>query len=353
MRRVVWLGLGVLVVALVAGGVAMAARKKRPRKPPAGKAATVTFEQLGQWKDKGYDGRLAFAPDGRRWAAGSSMAVTMFRDAAVEQHVATRSAPGGLGFSDGGKQLHVGPFTHDAATGKALDTGDLDASMVAGLGAVSPRSVAVERAAASPDGAEVVLALRSVPARREGAKKVTVPNRLLVLKARTFELVGVLRDGGGPFVRLAVDARHIAGVSGQQILVWDRTTRAPRAELKKQLGELGDLAFSPDGKYLATISAGRDHLVVLWDTSTWKAIASWSGDGAGVRALAFHPTRPLLFTGGDDQQVKLWSLPDGKLVQTLPGSARIQGIAVAPTGDRLAIVEGLRSPSQLTLYTLK
>jgi len=312
----------------------------------------LTLKQLGQWKDPNFGHRLAFAPDGRSWAAGENGSLALFRDAVFDRRFDLGAHAEDVRFSADGRQLYAGPFTYDRARADFVDSGKPTSAMLTGLPGVSPASYALTRAVTSPDGAEVVLAARFLPPRKPGPRNA--PNapagRLLLLQARSFEPIAVLMDGR-PFDTLAVDDRHIAGVSGASIFVFDRKRRKPIAELTKQLGIIGQLSFSPDGKYLASVSAGRDHLIVLWDTATWSEARSWSGDDEGVAAVVFHPTRPLLLTGGYDHHVKVWSLADGTLEESLACSTRITGLALSPSADRLAVAEDL--PERLTLYQLK
>jgi hypothetical protein len=52
--------------------------------------------------------------------------------------------------------------------------------------------------------------------------------------------------------------------------------------------------FSRDGRFLATRS--EDGKCILWDCSTWKAVASFQGSGyrRSVKGFAFHPRQPLV-----------------------------------------------------------
>jgi WD40 repeat protein len=294
------------------------------------------LKRLGEWKE--HDGRrLAFAPDGHHWAAGYAGTISLFRDDQLERQLKPGRQAADVGFSSDGKRLHAGPFTFDLAAGKSLDTAQL----------TSAEGYSVERGLVTPDGEFALVASRFSPAR--GGGKSQPASRLVYLKARSFELLAALGESQHGWEALAADEKHLAGASGHEIVVWDRETRKEVARLKKQMGMLPDLAFSPDGKWLATVSAGRDHTIILWDTKTWKQARSWSGDAEGVRAVAFHPEKPLLFTGGDDQHLKIWSLPNGKLVQSLDLGARIRGIAVSAA--RVAVAQDL--PAGLHLFEMK
>jgi WD40 repeat protein len=64
------------------------------------------------------------------------------------------------------------------------------------------------------------------------------------------------------------------------------------------------VAFSPDGKTLAT--AGADRLVRLWEVETGRFIRSFEGHTMSVTALAFAPDGKTLFSAGLDKTVRVW-----------------------------------------------
>lgn len=67
----------------------------------------------------------------------------------------------------------------------------------------------------------------------------------------------------------------------------------------------GDLAFSPDGKWLA---AAINKEVVLWNLDAIDDVKRLSGHSSTVTAINFHPNSTLLATGSSDRAVKIWNV---------------------------------------------
>jgi WD40 repeat protein len=75
-------------------------------------------------------------------------------------------------------------------------------------------------------------------------------------------------------------------------------------------GEVNSVAFSPDGKLLA--SGGDDQIVKIWDVSTGQEAAdSFRGHTGYVMSVAFSPDGKLLASGGKDETVRVWDVEKG------------------------------------------
>ena len=64
------------------------------------------------------------------------------------------------------------------------------------------------------------------------------------------------------------------------------------------------VAFHPSEPILAT--ACQDGSIILWDTDSYKPVATLLGDSREVICLAFHPSAPLLVSGSGNGKMSLW-----------------------------------------------
>ena len=90
-------------------------------------------------------------------------------------------------------------------------------------------------------------------------------------------------------------------------------SKAQQPELVIQAAHSGDVqavAFSPDGKLLAT--AGSDHTIKLWHTATGKELHTLLGHSQPISTLAFSHDGKTLASGGYDARVMLWDVATGK-----------------------------------------
>src|SRR5262249_24680907 len=100
-----------------------------------------------------------------------------------------------------------------------------------------------------------------------------------------------------------------------EIRLWDLARGRPPAVLARHKNSVIWLAFSPDGRQLASHS--QDKTVRIWDTSTHKSVAVPSGHGLDVRAGTFSPDGRRLVTAGWDRSARIWGTDRCELLKIL------------------------------------
>jgi WD40 repeat protein len=97
------------------------------------------------------------------------------------------------------------------------------------------------------------------------------------------------------------------------------------------------LAFSPDGKILA--SASYDRLIKLWDVTENKQLRVLKDHSDSIYGIAFSPDGKMLASGAADRAVKVWDVSTGNRLYTLGESTDwVYAVAWSPDGKHLAAV---------------
>ncbi|HUG93766.1 MAG TPA: hypothetical protein VML55_23255 [Planctomycetaceae bacterium] len=148
-------------------------------------------------------------------------------------------------------------------------------------------------------------------------------------------------SGSVDYVAFHPHSNHLATAGADlQVKVWDLTTgqelfRRP-CHAVRSLGAAYTVAFRPpDGRLLA---AGSEGVVTLWDWENDLPRNPWQGYELHAVPVAFSPDGRRLATGGAARQLqRLWDVETGELLRSLPAhTLPVSALAFSPDGGRLA-----------------
>ncbi|WP_310410213.1 eIF2A-related protein [Chamaesiphon sp. OTE_8_metabat_110] len=117
--------------------------------------------------------------------------------------------------------------------------------------------------------------------------------------------------------------------------LWDVATRQLIHAQTDCSNMIWDLAFSPDGRYLA-VGAGADNVAQLWDVPSCQLLQQFAGHTQDILAIELSHDGRYLATGAADRTIKIWEVETGTVVQTLIGHLdRVNSLSYSPDGRTL------------------
>jgi RNA polymerase sigma factor (sigma-70 family) len=293
-----------------------------------------TGKLLYQIKEE-YGFHSVFSPDGK-WLAVPGKEAVFLRDPATGRKLRRIPAEGALprqadvlAFSADGRQLAAGIgegelLVFDTATGK--QTARLDAR---GAGKISAFYFLVF----SADGTNLLSMGRDTDGRD------AICHWALAAQTLRKRVVPDYR-GFRATVALSRDGRLLAVPAGRRpVTIWDTETGEVRTALEGERNWAGyGLAFSDDGKTLATISGEeneREATASLWDTATGKLRQRLQVPRAALISIQFSPDGRLLIIPGGCL-VRLWDIATGQEVLKQDAHAySVPSLAFTPDGQSL------------------
>jgi WD40 repeat protein len=119
------------------------------------------------------------------------------------------------------------------------------------------------------------------------------------------------------------------------VIVWDTGRFRPVASYTMPAEGLGDsLAYDPDGRTLALDNGSGD--VLLWDIRTRRVTGRIRTGQASPLVIKFSPDGKLLATAGGSSTIRLWNVARRQLVASADQTSPVHDLAFSPDGSVLA-----------------
>jgi WD40 repeat protein len=157
----------------------------------------------------------------------------------------------------------------------------------------------------------------------------------VILDDRTLKPVRKLPPGKKPI--------HLAASADREAVAWVENNTQVEVQFPKagtaitiETGQpQPDVAFSPDGKLLAT--GGYGTTATIWEIPSGKRVRDLDAGGTGGLAPVFSRNGKILAVGNRNDVPRLYEVKTGKLLHILLGKSESQGMKFSPDDKLLAV----------------
>jgi hypothetical protein len=132
------------------------------------------------------------------------------------------------------------------------------------------------------------------------------------------------------------DVKFASVSSDRRVLLWGLESKTPLSILTAHTQAVKTLAFSPDGKLLAT--AGDDGFIQIWDIDNRQLIQTLSAHPWTISALSFLADGNTLISASWDGTIKFWQISTRQEIECISThSAEILAMQICQKGQYIII----------------
>ncbi|MBK9925497.1 MAG: WD40 repeat domain-containing protein [Anaerolineales bacterium] len=159
----------------------------------------------------------------------------------------------------------------------------------------------------------------------------------------TGQLVGVLNGHTDIVWGLAFspDGKLLASISRDHKAIIRDWRNGDILKILDFPGEVTSVSFSPDGQTLAVGGVNKPseqgHTAAIWtySVSTWELSVKFL-EYINITAMAYSPNGDILIGGGTSRNIQVWSVSDGASLFTLSHTHQVLKAVISPDGSTLA-----------------
>ncbi|HZT99341.1 MAG TPA: serine/threonine-protein kinase [Ktedonobacteraceae bacterium] len=131
------------------------------------------------------------------------------------------------------------------------------------------------------------------------------------------------------------DGKRIASASADgTVQVWDAADGGNAFIYRGHPSYVAGMAWSPDGKRIA--SGGDDQTVQVWDAADRGNVIVYRGHASYVTGIAWSPDGKRVASGSDDSTVHIWDIANGSAFIYTGHSNFVNTVAWSPDAKRIA-----------------